>query len=142
MLTLTPQMRIFLAVEAIDFRNGIDGLAGMCLHKFGCDPFGGGVFVFRNRRGTSLKILVYDGQGFWLCQKRLSSGRFCGWPTCSSAGTAANGVAGSTAAALECGSGPCGTRAAVAKTGGVKSRRKKQKKRAFLFRVCYVSLHG
>jgi len=83
MLTLTPQMRIFLAVEAIDFRNGIDGLAGMCLHKFGCDPFGGGVFVFCNRRGTSLKILVYDGQGFWLCQKRLSSGRFCGWPTCS-----------------------------------------------------------
>jgi transposase len=46
----------------------------------GQDPFSGAVFVFRNRRATSLKLLVYDGQGFWLCQKRLSSGRFCWWP--------------------------------------------------------------
>jgi transposase len=38
------------------------------------------MFVFRNRRGTSVKILVYDGQGFWLCQKRLSKGRFRWWP--------------------------------------------------------------
>jgi transposase len=38
------------------------------------------VFVFRNRRGTAIKILAYDGQGFWLCQKRLSQGRFRYWP--------------------------------------------------------------
>jgi transposase len=38
------------------------------------------VFIFRNRRGCSLKVLVYDGQGFWLSQKRLSSGRFHYWP--------------------------------------------------------------
>jgi hypothetical protein len=38
------------------------------------------VFVFRNRRGTAVKVLVYDGQGFWLCQKRLSKGRFRWWP--------------------------------------------------------------
>jgi transposase len=44
------------------------------------DPFSGYVFVFRNRRRTSIKILMYDGQGFWLCQKRLSSGRFQWWP--------------------------------------------------------------
>jgi len=36
----------------------------------------GTVFVFRNRRRTAIKALVYDGQGFWLCHKRLSSGRF------------------------------------------------------------------
>lgn len=76
MLSLTPQMRILLAVEAIDFRNGIDGLAGICRNQFQKDPLSGCVFVFRNRRGTSLKVLVYDGQGFWLCQKRLSKGRF------------------------------------------------------------------
>lgn len=76
MLSLTPQMKILVAVEAIDFRNGIDGLAGMCRNQFKQDPLSGCVFVFRNRRGTSIKILVYDGQGFWLCQKRLSSGRF------------------------------------------------------------------
>jgi transposase len=80
MLALTPQMRILVAVEAIDFRNGIDGLAGLCRHEFQRDPLSGCVFVFRNRRGTSVKILAYDGQGFWLCQKRLSKGRFCWWP--------------------------------------------------------------
>jgi len=76
MISLTPQMRILMAVEAIDFRNGIDGLAGICRNQFQKDPLSGCVFVFRNRRGTSLKVLVYDGQGFWLCQKRLSKGRF------------------------------------------------------------------
>jgi transposase len=80
MLTLTPQMRVFVAVEPIDFRNGIDGLLGICRGRLGSDPFSGAVYVFRNRRGTSLKILVYDGQGFWLCQKRLSAGRFGWWP--------------------------------------------------------------
>ena len=80
MLSLTPQMRILVAVEAIDFRNGIEGLAGICRNQFKQDPLCGYVFVFRNRRGTSLKILVYDGQGFWLCQKRLSTGRFRWWP--------------------------------------------------------------
>jgi len=41
----------------------------------------GAIFVFRNRRGTSLKLLCYDGQGFWLCQKRLSQGRLAWWPS-------------------------------------------------------------
>ena len=47
----------------------------------GRDPFGGALFVFRNRRGTAIKLLAYDGQGFWLCHKRLSQGRFRHWPT-------------------------------------------------------------
>ena len=34
-----------------------------------------------NSRGTAIKVLVYDGQGFWLCHKRLSEGRFRWWPT-------------------------------------------------------------
>jgi transposase len=80
MLSLTPQMRILVAVEPIDFRNGIDGLAGLCRNRFQKEPLSGCVFVFRNRRGTSVKILVYDGQGLWLCQKRLSKGRFRWWP--------------------------------------------------------------
>lgn len=80
MLSVTPQMRILVAVEAIDFRNGIDGLAGVCRNQFQKDPLAGCLFVFRNRRGTSIKVLVYDGQGFWLCQKRLSTGRFRWWP--------------------------------------------------------------
>jgi transposase len=73
-------MRILLAVEPVDFRKGIDGLAGVCRQKLAQDPFAGYLFVFRNRRATSVKVLVYDGQGFWCCQKRLSTGKFFGWP--------------------------------------------------------------
>jgi|TARA_B100001971_G_C18225468_1_gene560101 transposase len=68
------------AVEPVDFRKGIDGLAGVCRNVIGEDPFSGYLFVFRNRRRTSIKILAYDGQGFWIAQKRLSTGRFGSWP--------------------------------------------------------------
>jgi transposase len=81
MIQITPQMRVVVAVEPADFRKGIDGLARLCKEALRRDPFGGWVFVFRNRKATALKVLVYDGQGFWLCHKRLSSGRFRWWPT-------------------------------------------------------------
>ena len=80
MLQITPQMKVLVAVEPVDFRKGIDGLAAVCKSTLGQDPFAGTVFVFRNRRATAIKVLVYDGQGFWLCQKRLSESRFRGWP--------------------------------------------------------------
>jgi transposase len=80
MIHLTPQMKVRLFSEPIDFRNGIDGLAAICRKHFEEDPFSGCVFLFRNRRAQAVKILVYDGQGFWLCQKRLSEGRFQHWP--------------------------------------------------------------
>ena len=81
MLQITPQMRILVALEPADFRRGIDGLARQCKESLEEDPFEGAVFVFRNRRGTAVKVLMYDGQGFWLCHKRLSRGRFRYWPT-------------------------------------------------------------
>jgi len=80
MIQITPQMRILVAVEPADFRKGIDGLARLCKEELKRDPFGGGVFVFRNRRATAVKALVYDGQGFVLFHKRLSNGRFRWWP--------------------------------------------------------------
>lgn len=81
MIQLTQHMRILVAVDPADFRKGIDGLAAVCRLLLQQDPFTGTVFVFRNRRATAVKILVYDGQGFWLCQKRLSKGRFNYWPS-------------------------------------------------------------
>ena len=81
MLQVTPHTRILVAIEPADFRKGIDGLARQCKELLQEDPFSGAMFVFRNRRGTAVKLLMYDGQGFWLCQKRLSSGRFVHWPT-------------------------------------------------------------
>lgn len=86
MIQLSPQLRILLAVEAVDFRNGIDGLARICQAQLQADPFSGRLFVFCNRRRTALKILAYDGTGFWLCQKRLSSGRFRFWPASPAGG--------------------------------------------------------
>jgi transposase len=80
MIQITSHMRILVAVEPVDFRNGIDGLARICKEVLKADPFAGWLFVFRGRRGTSIKVLAYDGQGFWLCQKRMSSSRFRHWP--------------------------------------------------------------
>ena len=81
MLQITPQMRILVCVEPIDFRKGIDGFAATCRNHLGEDPHKGSLFLFRSRSKCSIKILVYDGQGFWLCIKRLSKGKFQWWPT-------------------------------------------------------------
>lgn len=81
MLQVTPQHRLLLAVEPIDFRAGIDGLKAACQQRLGCDPFSGTIFAFANRARTSVKLLVYDASGFWLCQKRFSSGKLAWWPT-------------------------------------------------------------
>ena len=81
MLQITPQMRILVAIKPVDFRCGIDAMARLCRSVLQKDPFSGTVFVFSNRRRTAVKLLVYDGQGFWLAQKRMSSGKFRHWPT-------------------------------------------------------------
>ena len=76
MIALTPQLRVLVAVAPVDFRAGIDGLAQRVRQVLAAEPMSGALFVFRNRRGTAVKLLAYDGQGFWLCHKRLSQGRF------------------------------------------------------------------
>lgn len=86
MIQITPQMRVLVAVESVDFRCGIDGMARLCRDRLRVDPFSGAVYVFQNRRRTAVKLLVYDGQGFWLCHKRLSSGKFGRWPAAAEAG--------------------------------------------------------
>ncbi len=90
MIQITPHMRILLAVEPVDFRRGIDGLAALCRQALASDPQAGALFVFCSRRGHAIKCLTYDGQGFWLCHKRLSKGRFRCWPSAAdSAGSLA-----------------------------------------------------
>lgn len=80
MIQITPQMRVLVAIEPVDGRKGIDSLAQLCQEKLAEDPFSGCVFIFRSRRGTAIRLLTYDGQGYWLAQKRLSKGKFCWWP--------------------------------------------------------------
>lgn len=79
MLQVTPHMRILVAIDRVDGRKGIDSLAQLCREKLAEDPFSGCLFLFLNQSGTTLKGLCYDGQGYWMCQKRLSKGRFP-WP--------------------------------------------------------------
>ena len=86
MIQVTPQMRVLVAIEPVDFRRGIDGLSRVVGEELAEDPFSGCVFVFRNGSHTAVKVLVYDGQGFWLAQKRLSAGRFRCWPVASDPG--------------------------------------------------------
>ncbi len=85
LIQITPQMRVLVAIEPVDGRKGIDSLARLCQDKLAEDPFSGCVFVFRSRSGTAIRLLTYDGQGFWLLQKRLSRGRFQWWPEATGA---------------------------------------------------------
>ena len=81
MLQITPHHRLLLAVNDCDFRKGIDSIAALCRQILEEDPFSGTIFVFTNRPRTAVKILVYDGNGYWLCHKRFSKGRLAWWPS-------------------------------------------------------------
>jgi hypothetical protein len=81
MIQITPQMKILVAVEPVDFRRGIDGLTQVCREILGADPLSGKLFVFLSRSAASLCVLAYDGNSYWLAQKRLSKGWFRWWPT-------------------------------------------------------------
>ena len=80
MIQIVPQMKVLVCTEPVDFRKGVDSLACLCRQQLRVDPFLGALFVFRNRAGTALKFLIYDGGGFWLCLKRFSKGRLQWWP--------------------------------------------------------------
>lgn len=112
MIQITPQMRILVAIEAVDGRKGIDSLARLCQEKLQADPFSGCLFVFRSRRGTAIRILVYDGQGFWLAQKRLSKGRFRWWPVSRGAWDVAKALEAHQLQVLLAAGDPAATRAA------------------------------
>jgi transposase len=81
MIQITPHQKLWLAIKPADFRCGIDGLAAICRQQLNENPLSGHLFVFTNRRRIAVKILSYDGQGFWLCAKRFSKGRLAWWPT-------------------------------------------------------------
>lgn len=78
MIQITAQHQLYLWVEPIDFRKGIDALVGLCRQR--ASVYSGTIFAFRNKSGIAVKLLVYDGTGFWLCSKRFSKGRLRYWP--------------------------------------------------------------
>ena len=80
MIQLVPHMKILLAIAPVDFRKGADTLAALCKEQLSQDPYSGTLFVFRNRSGTALNLLIYDGVGFWLFWRRFSQGKLRWWP--------------------------------------------------------------
>lgn len=80
LLGVGPATKIYLAVAAVDLRKGFNGLYGLVRNQLQQDPLSGHLFLFANRERTSLKALVWDGTGLWVCAKRLEKGRFH-WPT-------------------------------------------------------------
>ena len=112
MLGLPAGTKIYFCVIPVDFRKGIDGLVALCRQSLGEDPLRGALFAFRNRRGTAVKVLVYDGQGYWLCLKRLSMGRFRWWP--SAPGQCAQSLAAHQLQVLLSAGDPSATKAAPA----------------------------
>jgi len=76
--------QIWLAVAPVDMRRGVDGLSAIVQHALGQSPCAGSAFVFHNRAGNRLKVLLWDGNGVWLCQRRLHQGGFV-WPKASDA---------------------------------------------------------
>ena len=71
--------RIFVAVAPVDLRRGLDGLCALVQYELALNPFDGAWYVFRNKAATRLKLVVFDGTGFWLCYRRLERGTWV-WP--------------------------------------------------------------
>lgn len=81
MILLTHQTRILLGIAPANFRYGIDGFVALCQNELLLDPRDQSVFVFINKAKTMIRALSYDGSGYWLMTKRISRGKFQGWPT-------------------------------------------------------------
>ena len=71
--------RVYLACGKTDMRNSINGLTMIIQSSFQLDPFDDSLFVFCNRKRDRIKIIEWDGNGFWLHLKRLEKGHFK-WP--------------------------------------------------------------
>lgn len=80
MIQVPPNVSVFVMHEPVSFRNGIDGMAAIARTVLAKEPMDGALFAFRNRQRHMLRVLFYDGSGFWLCTKRLSKGHFSAWP--------------------------------------------------------------
>lgn len=68
-----------LAVQPVDMRLGADGLSLHVQQSLGHAPCDGTAYVFSNKRHTRLKLVCWDGNGVWLCLRRLHRGQFT-WP--------------------------------------------------------------
>lgn len=83
MIQLPAQMKILVAIKPLDFRKGADSIAAYCKYQLAHEPYSGALFAFRNKSGTAIKILVFDGVGIYLVIRRYSRGKLAWWPSSS-----------------------------------------------------------
>ena len=76
---IPSNVKIFLAAGRTDMRKSFDGLAAATREVIGLDPLSGHLFCFTNRARNRLKLLYWEGSGFWVFSKRLERGTFA-WP--------------------------------------------------------------
>jgi len=69
-------VRVYAYPEPIDLRKGYDGLFGLVKQRLGRDPLSGDLFLFVSKRRKGCKVLVWDGTGLCIFQKRLERGTF------------------------------------------------------------------
>jgi len=82
MISPPSNLKIYLAVQPVDFRKGMDGLAAIVMNELELDPFSGAVFIFRSKRADRMKIIVWDGTGLVMTYKRIEGSGFV-WPRMS-----------------------------------------------------------
>jgi transposase len=75
-LGTTRAVRAFAYPRPTDLRNGYNGLFGLVKTGLVRDPLSGELFLFVNKRRDACKVLMFDGTGLCIFQKRLARGRF------------------------------------------------------------------
>jgi transposase len=75
-LNLSSDLKIYAYTRATDMRKGFNGLSGLVRSEFQSDPTDGSLFVFINRRRDRMKLLHFDGGGYWLYYRLLEAGTF------------------------------------------------------------------
>ena len=79
MLAIPNNAKVYLSMTSVDFRKQIPGLKKWIQRELELDPLSSAYFLFISKNKKNIKIIHFDGQGIWLHQKRLSSGKFKGW---------------------------------------------------------------
>jgi transposase len=72
-------VRVLMAMQPVDFRKGMNGLAALVQEQLKADPFSGTIYCFRSKRADRVKLVFWDGTGLCLFCKRLEDGKFR-WP--------------------------------------------------------------
>lgn len=79
LLNFLAGTKVYVAAGATDLRKSFDGLAQLARERVRQDPLSGALFVFCNRGRNRIRLLYWDGSGYWLLTKRLEEGTFA-WP--------------------------------------------------------------